>query len=328
MTKEKITSLTPEQEALLPVYRDKAIKIGLSTNPYIDEQEVKDKIDAHRKAVGLPLTSNWLFYDSPYAALTAHKELTPATAIYGSMDISWLSNYMYYRDVLKLEFVESAATLLEMLKVTGWLWLTEDTTVVTKQPLHLRMIEKPTREGESLKVLHSYTHKAVEYIDGTGLYAMNGVVVPDDLEHLAAKLPEEISPAEVLAIKNTEIRSEFIKKVGVRRMFDSLEKETLDRQTIDFPFIQDKGKNVADFYSTFLTKLNMPMTDGLYGGTYELFRVKVGEHSRIYLQGSCPSNDESFFEAVHPDCRTVEQALNFRRGAPLDEPYLPPVILT
>lgn len=66
-----IAELTPEQEALIPVYLEKWRSIALSTEP-IDRQKADEAVKAVYEIIGEqePLI---VFFDSPYSALT-HKE--------------------------------------------------------------------------------------------------------------------------------------------------------------------------------------------------------------------------------------------------------------
>ncbi|MBD2186304.1 hypothetical protein H6S82_29490 [Planktothrix sp. FACHB-1355] len=64
MSKSKITELTPEQEALIPVYVEKWRKIAIYTEP-IDREKAAEAIDAAYAAIGL-YKPRLMFYDSPY----------------------------------------------------------------------------------------------------------------------------------------------------------------------------------------------------------------------------------------------------------------------
>jgi hypothetical protein len=84
-----------------------------------------------------------------------------------------------------------------------------------------------------------------------------------------------------MRIENTDIKSLALKKIGVERAFDKLERNTLDQKT--FPI----------------------------GGDYELFAVDFGSGEERYLSMTCPSKGQRHVEGVHPDCKTVDQALGW-----------------
>ncbi len=67
MSQNKITELTPEQEALIPVYVEKWKARSLSTER-IDRQKAAKAIDAAYAAIGLS-KPRLIFYDSPYEGL-------------------------------------------------------------------------------------------------------------------------------------------------------------------------------------------------------------------------------------------------------------------
>nr|WP_199301282.1 hypothetical protein [Trichocoleus sp. FACHB-90] len=73
MSHEKIEKLTPEQEALIPVYWEKWRKIALSTEP-IDRGKAKEAIKKIYALIGLP-EPEILFFDSPCEAEKIFKYL-------------------------------------------------------------------------------------------------------------------------------------------------------------------------------------------------------------------------------------------------------------
>ncbi|HEY9650501.1 MAG TPA: hypothetical protein V6C95_07550 [Coleofasciculaceae cyanobacterium] len=62
-----LETLTPEQEALIPVYRNKWRKIALSTEP-IDKQKATEAVKAAYNLIRSP-EPEIVFFDSPHAAL-------------------------------------------------------------------------------------------------------------------------------------------------------------------------------------------------------------------------------------------------------------------
>ena len=67
MSQEKIEKLTPEQEALIPVYREKWRKIALSTEP-IDREKAAEAVKATYSCLGFKLPEI-IFTESPYTGL-------------------------------------------------------------------------------------------------------------------------------------------------------------------------------------------------------------------------------------------------------------------
>ena len=126
-------------------------------------------------------------------------------------------------------------------------------------------------------VLHNPNGKAIEYADGEGLYALNGIRVP------AWLIEEPYDMKRIMSeITNTEVRNEAIKLGGPDAIEKALNPTTIEEASV---------KN---------------------GGDYRLYEVVINERKRRYLKGVCPSKGEAFNEAVPPTINTVEQALHWR----------------
>jgi hypothetical protein len=125
--------------------------------------------------------------------------------------------------------------------------------------------------------LHRDGGPALAYPDGFALWRLNGVAVPD---WLAATPADAIDPRRLPAIPNASVRREFIRKVGIGRILAAL------------------GARVIS-----------------WSGPYELLELDLGDgRRRPYLKVQNPSVDAVHIEGVHPRCRTVQEALNYRNG--------------
>ena len=139
-------------------------------------------------------------------------------------------------------------------------------------------------------VLHSDKSPAIEYKNWS-IYALNGVKVPD---WLVFTKDTEINPRKLLEIENAEIRREFVRKVGIDRVCYSLKAKVLDRS-----------------------------------GKYELLTLDIFGRQRPYLKMLNPSIGTWHVEGVHPDCKTVQEAINYRRfGTPNPKINWNPSVLT
>ncbi len=288
------------ESQLQQAYIQAGIAMGLSTGSDFDVDLVRGLLEKHRKANGIgPIDDRYfLIYDSPFAAIKAHKSLSAGNAMFGSFDAHQLLAWKYVEQVLG-NTTKSAQTenLFELGYHVGWFWMSSNAAIVTRKPDHIRTTTVQ-RNGEEQIILHSYDHKAIEYRDGTGVYAINGINVPLELEWIVTTPAEQLNHADVLNIKNTELRTEAIKKIGIEAMFESLGKRTLDKASIN------------------------------PGGDYELFRVDIGAVERTYLRGACPSSGSKFFEAIHPEVTTVQQAIMWRETGELNLPFYPPATRT
>jgi hypothetical protein len=218
-TTQKIDKLTPEQEAMLPVYEEKYLKIGLSTEPCDRARSEKAIMDSY-KYLKLSPVKRILWADSPFmgaklaaslaegkptkelidiapdlavdaktGALLAPVTLTNDeirkqgdTASYGSFDAYWVSFYSFIAEQLPVEKDELIDIINEIVKNTGVYWTFEDVVICTEKPVAIHMKDKK---------LHCLTGKALEYRDGTGLYAVNGEVKNSLMEVILASNYEE-----------------------------------------------------------------------------------------------------------------------------------------
>ena len=292
--KKKIQSLTPAQEKAMARYREEGIRIGFATGADMDEKLVRELTDKHRELHGVPKALNFTVYDSPFAALRVNSNLTPSNALYGQHDINWLIFYAFFRiECGLIEETNGIVHLLELTKHCNWMWMSTTDTIVTRRPVELHMVPK----ANGISVLHNTNDMAVKYKDGEGVFALNGVRIPYNLSHFITQ-KDKVKAADVMKITNTEIRSEVIKMMGPEFMFSNLPSKVLERASVE------------------------------NGGEYDLMEIMIDEQRRVYLSGVCPSKGDRFYEAVHPDCSTVRQALSFREWGSVEMEYLPPVIRT
>ena len=126
--------------------------------------------------------------------------------------------------------------------------------------------------------LHCDNGLALAYPDGWGVYALNGIRMKEAYVITPAR---EITTETVLKEENVDQRRELIRKVGVLRMVE-------------------KGKTID------------------HSGNYQLIdmsQVLTGVRYAPFLLMLNPSVDDTWhLEGVAPECRTVEQAINWRAG--------------
>ncbi len=139
--------------------------------------------------------------------------------------------------------------------------------------------------------LHNNKVMALEYSDGYGLWCLNGVRVREEIVKTKA---EDLDPQLVTKETNAEVRREIVRKIGVDRVCQKLGAKVLDKK-----------------------------------GDYELLNLDLGENRiRPYLKMRNPSVGTFHIEGVAPEVKTVEQALNWRRGDDVNKKFEEPLILT
>lgn len=309
-TKKKvIESLTPAQIAKLDEYAKMGVQVGYATGAEMDEVEVRRLTDEYRQLVLEndpsaniePTCKFFKVFDSPEAAIREIPELDPSTAMYGQHDVEWLYTYLYYN--MELGLKEETKEIMPLVKLAGmihWWWLGRNATIITRRPVEIHLLEKDTPDDPELpiKELHNPDGMALKYKDGTGFYALNGILIPSDLEWVITDKARRSDYRQILGIQNTEIRTEVMKLLGAGAIETHLPKKVLDK------------------YSDSV------------GGDYVLYEVDFNETKRIYLKGACPSSGSEFFEAVHPDVKTCRSALNWRELGEINDVYVPPMIRT
>lgn len=199
MAKEKvISSLTKEQEAQIPVYRERFRQIGLSTEP-TDRSKAEAAVRrayAYLSESGSSEAANpeIVWADSPMlgAKLAAQyakgdvnvttKEIQEQAALasYGSFEAYWVSVYVFIAEQLPVKKDELADVALDIVTHCGVYWTFEDLVVMTPKPSKISMLDSK---------LHCVDGPALEYPNGDGLYAVNGEIKNSLMEiAIAARL--------------------------------------------------------------------------------------------------------------------------------------------
>lgn len=125
--------------------------------------------------------------------------------------------------------------------------------------------------------LHNAEGPAIRYRDGFSVYSLNGVMVD---KYLVETPWDQLDCQIMLKQTNAEVRREFVRKAGIEKIVKDLGAECIDKQ-----------------------------------GDYELLLLNLGDNRRRpYLKMLNPSIGTYHIEGVHPDCKTVDDALDFRNG--------------
>lgn len=220
---KKNEKLTAEQEALLPVYRDKWLEIGLSTEP-LNFEKAKIAVCAAYESAGLSKPTKFYTAKSPVDAIRVIQELNPkmeAKAIfndmtYGCHDANWLGFYQYFRDVLNLKVCEKLNGLIDLASHCGWLNMYEDTVVFQDRPQHIKFDDQNR--------LHCENGPAILYRDGYSIYAWHGVRIP--AEWITNK--GELTAKAALTWENMEQRRAACEIVGWARVLRELNARVIE----------------------------------------------------------------------------------------------------
>jgi hypothetical protein len=127
-----------------------------------------------------------------------------------------------------------------------------------------------------------------EWSDGSALYSINGVRVP---QWVAETKPEEFTAEMFTKESNADVRREIIRKIGVDRLAKILKATVIDKMD-----------------------------------NYELVTFDIGDgRVRPYLSMINPSIGTTHLEGVRPEIKTVKAALAWRNGI---AEYVAPKTLT
>jgi hypothetical protein len=218
-----IKNLTAEQEALLPVYRDKWLDIGLSTEP-LNFEKAKAAVCVAYESVGLPKPTKFYTAKSPVDAIRLIKNLNPrmettkimSDMAYGCHDANWLGFYQYFRDVLGIKACEKLDGLIDLAHHCGWLNMYYDTVVFQDRPKHIKLDDQNR--------LHCEYGPAILYRDGYSVYAWHGVTIPSEWITNKGELTAKIA----LTWVNTEQRKAACEIIGWATVLRELNAHTID----------------------------------------------------------------------------------------------------
>lgn len=201
--KKVIDSLTKEQEAMIPVYRERFRQIGLSTEP-TDRAKAEDAIRrsyayfhklnntcvANPEIVwaggpmeGAKLAAQYAKGDENVTSEEIRAQASQAS--YGSFEAYWVSTYAFIAEQLNVEKDELIDIAVDIVKECGVYWTFEDLVVLTPKPQAIVMVEDK---------LHNPEGPALAYENGDCLYAINGEVKANLMEiALANRVAETAS---------------------------------------------------------------------------------------------------------------------------------------
>jgi len=211
---------------------------------------------------------------------------TNKSYVYPSRSNLWVGYYVMYDFILNELFPERKKEFPLLEKVIK---ATSDIHMMWCFPEVVVISDFP----ESIKLnedkrLHNGEGASLRYRDGFEIFSLNGVRVTKEVALLTAK---EITKEIILKEKNADVRREIVRKLSATQLVSTL------------------GGNVIDTYKD-----------------YELLLIDLGDNrKRPFLKMINPSLGVPLVEGVHPDVRTVKDALNYRNG--LNE-YVDPIALT
>ena len=217
-----ITELTAEQQAQIPLYRDKWIEFGLSTER-VDFEKAKAALELSYRSAGLEPPATILVAGGPREGKNIFRKHFPkadkqdfmGNIIYGSHEADWASYVDYFQQVVGLDLSQGNG-LIELAKTSGWVWVGEDLAIIMDRPSSIRMDEND--------VLHAEDRPSVLYPDGFAVYSWHGQLVPREWimeRHL-------LTPAIALGQENVELRRAACEILGWNNILTQLNYVTIE----------------------------------------------------------------------------------------------------
>lgn len=174
-----ITELTKEQKDMIPIYVKRWREIGLSTDPCDRAVAEKALHDAYAYMKLKNTAPKIYWFPSPTVAKAKVAELrfntkTPTEGqmqeieqhtSYGSFEAYWVAFYSYIAEVLPVKADNLYKIAQNICMNVGAYWALEDAVVCTEKP-------KATHLKDDK--LHNPHGLALEYRDGSGIFAING----------------------------------------------------------------------------------------------------------------------------------------------------------
>ena len=307
----KIEKLTPEQEALFPKYVEKWVAIGTNTDR-LDYDTCVPIINNFRLMIQMK-TAPLIIVENPIEAWVAcclhevgvsneelldemrlvfhgnpkNRVIPKAEMAYqsGSFFANVFSFYDYMIRELKIPLepqLKARYDVWEATKDVGCIYPLSDLTILTQKPIEIHTIEL-----RGSRVLHKDGGPALSY-SGEGdfkIYSLNGVMVP---EYLAVTPEENLELDLYNQEKNADVKAEFVRKVGIERF-------------------KDRGR-LVDSYKNYSKSSH----GWWYKSEYELWEMESlfeGLSSAPYLSMKNQTVDIYHFEAVSPECTTLQKAI-------------------
>lgn len=220
-----VNQLTPEQEALFPVIREKWIK-KLTAQDF-DENKCRESVAWLYEFCGYA-KPEILFCESPLAAQRLANKLckTEKTfydfAIYGNIgDYGWCSFYDFFTEIGMLQN-DDFQKFVKLLDSGVYDMIQFDThCIVCKKPTIMKFNEA--------RRLHSSSGPAVRFTDGFELWFWNGVSVPKEW----IEDPKCITKEMYMAENNAEMKRTMFEIIGQERYAEIMDLLTLDEDTDD-----------------------------------------------------------------------------------------------
>ena len=237
-----LEKLTAEQEAKIPEYFQKWLKIGLDCNPADRPQTeaiIRDLFAS--RDLKKPEKFNWIL--SPIQKKDQY-------ICYGQHEAGWLSFYDFFINECHLKMGKPILHLLELAKIAGWWYIINENEITCVDRCEHVLFDAQKRA-------HSPKEAAIKYRDGWGVYCWHGTAIDKDW---ILKPEESINP---LKETNQELRRIGFEILGWDRAMSKIPHEVIQADDFGQLIRTKQSLNDGDQFALFV-KVQDPSTDRQY----------------------------------------------------------------
>ena len=203
---EKISELTPEQEADMANVRDQFIAIGLSTER-VDFEKSKGIVTEMLRQYDFIAPRSYEFVASPDFKKYGRNYMT------GSMESYWVGYGHFFWKHFGIN--DKMPIMKDYVENVGCTFFGEDVTYITDRPQIIAFDDR--------NLLHREDGPAIRYVDGFSVYSWHGTRVP---KHF---IEEQPTIEDALTHENVEIRRAGCEILGWATILEKLGGRTIDK---------------------------------------------------------------------------------------------------
>lgn len=327
---KKIETLTAEQEALLPVWRAKYMKVGWNTDPSDRPRAEKGMRALYRrmKMEHADAPDLFIWVDSPLAAVELIRKLNGSTVSLtgtdGQLDAYWLAFYTYAEEI-GADIKEEDRTQLheweDVIVSTGPCYPFEGHCIMTERP--------KVATFDDNELLHGENGPALLYRDGFAVYAINGIrttkQVVEEPWTLTLEQIEQESNSDQQTImqarwcyQEKDSAGDHVGSGGGRWLEESgakiIHEDTFVSDTTTYG--DDKAAKKAAAKIIKAGGISKVLADGLTVETHiprALLEDKLG---RKFIMSGDGSTDRIYYIQVNRDAKTCPEAQALLEGIP------------
>ena len=226
---DQIKELTPEQQIRHDEFFNRAMQFGTATER-ADRPKAEAAFRELYRLINRPEPEQIIWTQGPMEAIELIASCKPETpkvtfmnqCLFGSHELSWSTYYLFCgtlrEGIYSLEDARKLQLWQDIGESCGWWWPFTKAIVVFERPTICRLNEN--------RVLHSDDSPAMQFADGTTVWAINGTRLPTASGEQIVMRPDTMTTDQILREPNEEVRRIMMERFGwVRFLRDTNAKE-------------------------------------------------------------------------------------------------------